>query len=91
LSNVVAGSVSFYHEEPISVYTILEDGRSVSTADGIGRNFQASSSGILDLEGTCEIVHNRRDKLVLDIVSYRATRRAEKTIVGIGSEVGVTG
>jgi len=91
LGNVVAGSVSFYHEEPIGVYTILEDGRSSFTADGTGRNLQASSGGILDLEGTCEIVHNRRDELVLDIVSYRATRRAEETIVSIRSEVGVTG
>jgi hypothetical protein len=74
LGNVVRGSVSFYHEEPIGVDTILEDGGSGSTADRAGRYFQASSGGILDLEGTGEIVHNGRDKLVLDVVSYRATR-----------------
>jgi len=29
--------------------------------------------------------------LVLDVVSHRATRRAEETSVEIGSEVGITG
>jgi len=91
LGNVVRGSISLYHEEPIGVSTILEDGRSGFTADSTGSNFQASTGGILDLEGTGEIVHNGRDKLVLDVVSHRATRRAEETSVEIGSEVGITG
>jgi len=91
LGNVVTGTVSFYHEEPISVGTILEDGRSGLTADSAGSNFQATGGRILDLEGTCEIVHNGRDKLVLDVIFDRATRGAEETIVSIRSEVGVTG
>jgi len=91
LGNVVAGTVSFYHEEPISIGTILEDGRSGLTADSAGSNFQATGGRILDLEGTCEIVHNGRDKLVLDVIFDRATRGAEETIVSIRSEVGVTG
>jgi len=90
LGNVVTGTVSFYHEEPISVGTILEDGRSGLTADSAGSNFQATGGRILDLEGTCEIVHNGRDKLVLDVIFDRATRGAEETIVSIRSEVGVT-
>jgi hypothetical protein len=91
LGNVITGTVSLYHEEPIGVSTILEDGGSGFTADSTSRNLQASSGGILDLEGTGEIVHNGRDKLVLDVVSHRATRGAEETSVEIGSEVGVTG
>jgi hypothetical protein len=91
LGNVIRGSVSLYHEEPIGVSTILEDGGSVFTADSTSRNLQVSSGGILDLEGTGEIVHNGRDKLVLDVVSNRATRGAEETSVEIGSEVGITG
>jgi len=90
LGNIIAVSVSFNHEEPIGIYTILENGRSGFTADGTGRNLQASSDGILGLEGAGEIVHNGRDKLILDVISYRATRGAEETIVGIRSEVGVT-
>jgi len=69
LGNVVRGSISLYHEEPIGVSTILEDRRSGLTADSAGTNFQASGGRILDLEGTCEIVHNGRDKLVFDLVS----------------------
>jgi len=91
LGNVVTSTVSFYHEEPIGVSTILEDGRSGLTTDSAGTNFQASDGRILDLEGTCKIVHNGRDKLVLDVVLNRATRGAEETIVSIRSEVGVTG
>jgi hypothetical protein len=91
LGNVVRGSVSLYHEEPIGVSTILEDGGSGFTADSTSRNLQVSSGGILDLEGTGEIVHNGRDKLVLDVVSNRATRGAEETSVEIGSEIGITG
>jgi hypothetical protein len=91
LGNVVRGSVSLYHEEPIGILTALENRGSGITAGSAGRNLQASTGGILDLEGTGEIVHNGRDKLVLDVVSHRATRGAEETSVEIGSEVGVTG
>lgn len=91
MGNIITGGISLYHEEPIGVETILEDGRSGFTTDGAGRNLQASSDGILGLEGAGEIVHNGRDKLILDVISYGATRGAEETSVEIRSEVGVTG
>jgi len=91
LSNVIRVGVSFYHVEPISLDTRLEYGRSRNTADSTSTDFQASSGGILDLEGGGPIVHNGRDKLVLDVVSHGATRGTEKSVVSVGSKVGVTG
>jgi len=89
--NIVTGIVSFDHENPISIDTVLEDRRCSSTTDGAGRDLQLSSSGVLALKRSREVVHDGRDKRVLDIVSYRATSRAEETIVTISSEVTVTG
>jgi len=89
--NIVAGVVSFDHEDPIGIDTILEDRGSSSTTDGAGRDLQLSSSGVLALKRSREVVHDGRDKRVLDVVSYRATSRAEETIVAISSEVAVTG
>jgi len=83
--------LSFYQEDPVSINTRLENRRCRFTADCAGRNLQVSGSGILDLEGGGEIVHNGRDQRVLDVILQRATRGAEETVVGIGSKVGVTG
>jgi hypothetical protein len=91
LGNVVSGSISFYHVDPIGINTRLEYGGSGRTADRAGSNFQASSGGILDLEGGREIVQNGRDKLVLDVVSHGATRGTKESIVTVSSKVGVTG
>jgi len=89
--NIVAGVVSFDHEDPIGIDTILEDRGSSSTTDGAGRDLQLSSGGVLALKRSREVVHNGRDKRVLDIVSYRATGRTKETVVPISSEVAVTG
>jgi hypothetical protein len=88
--NIIAVSVSFDHEDPISINTRSEDRRSRFTADRARADLQGSSSRVLDSEGTREVVHNGRDKLVLDVVSDRATSGVEETVVTVGSELGIT-
>jgi hypothetical protein len=89
--NIGARSIGLYYKDPISIYTRLKDRGSGNTTDAAGTDLHASSSGIFALEGTREVVHNRRDKLVLDVVSNRATSGAELSIVAVSSKVRVTG
>jgi len=90
-SNVVTGSIGFYKENPISVDTALEYGRSGTTADGTGGNLHGSSNGVLDPEGTRNVVQNGRNEVIFDVASDRATGRAQEAVVAVGSHVGVTG
>jgi hypothetical protein len=89
--NIRTRSISLNYIDPISVDTRLKDRRSGDTADAAGTDLHASSSRILALEGSREVVHNRRNKLVLDVVSNRAASGTELSIVAICSKVRVTG
>jgi len=88
--NIITRRDNFDNEDPVSIDTRLEYRRSGVTTDSASTNLHGSSSGVLDLESTGEVVHDGRDKLVLNVVNHRA-RATEETVVSVGFEVRVTG
>lgn len=70
LGNEITGRLGFYQEDPVSVDTTPKCGRCASTTDRAAGDFQASNSRVLDLESAREVVHDGRNKFILDVVSH---------------------